>query len=133
MRNGAPGRRSLEERLERKIIRAKASHLVRDECWLWQGARMTSARTGYAIIKIGGGTAVPTIVHRLMYERQHGRVPKGLVLDHVCEVRNCVNPAHLEPVTSGENVRRSYARRRTTSAPHATDLAPASPVRRRNR
>jgi hypothetical protein len=35
-----------------------------------------------------------------------GPVPEGLELDHLCRVTTCVRPSHLEPVTTGENVRR---------------------------
>jgi len=41
-----------------------------------------------------------------MYENLHGEVPRGLVLDHLCREPQCVNPDHLEPVTSAENVMR---------------------------
>lgn len=44
--------------------------------------------------------------HRTAYELAHGYVPSGLVVDHLCAVKSCVNPAHLEAVTNGENVRR---------------------------
>lgn len=113
---GHPGKRSIEERLERKIVRAKASHLVADECHLWQGARIMGrpgrrAYGGYGQIKIGGGSAVPTLVHRLTYERKYGPIPEGVVLDHVCNVRNCVNPDHIELVDHGENIRRGFARK----------------------
>lgn len=116
MRNGAPGKRTLEERLERKIVRAKASHLVRDECWLWQGARISPRDGrreygGYGIIKIGGCSASPTLVHRLMYERKYGPIPEGFVPDHVCNVRNCANPDHIEIVVHAENIRRGFERR----------------------
>lgn len=47
--------------------------------------------------------------HRFSYERAVGPIPAGLQIDHLCRVRACVNPAHLEPVTCGENVRRSWA------------------------
>jgi hypothetical protein len=35
-----------------------------------------------------------------------GPIPDGLVLDHLCRVRNCVRPEHLEVVTFRENVLR---------------------------
>jgi len=47
--------------------------------------------------------------HRMAYELMVGPIPEGLQLDHLCKVRNCVTPDHLEPVTHAENTRRSYA------------------------
>lgn len=46
------------------------------------------------------------LTHRYSYERAEGPVPAGLELDHLCRVRSCVNPEHLEPVTHRENMRR---------------------------
>jgi hypothetical protein len=76
-----------------------------DICWLW-----TRGKTGpgYAATKIAG-KFVP--VHRAMYELLVGPISVGLVLDHLCGVRHCVNPSHLEPVTMAENVRRGHAAR----------------------
>jgi len=111
MRGGAPGKRTLEERLARKIDVARASDLVDDDCWLWTGAIIGSERGGYGYIKVGGSAASPTIVHRLMYERDVGPIPEGLELDHLCEVKRCVRPSHLEPVTHAENMRRLFERR----------------------
>ena len=44
--------------------------------------------------------------HRIGYEQLVGPIPKGLELDHLCRVRHCVNPDHLEPVTHKENTLR---------------------------
>lgn len=69
-------------------------------CWLWCGR---VGQNGYAEFNLGGGKK---LAHRVFYEHAIGRVPEGLELDHLCRVRHCVNPHHLEPVTHAENVRR---------------------------
>lgn len=69
-------------------------------CWIWTGA----TQFGYGRFSYGGfdGTR-GYVAHRFSYEALVGPIPEGLVLDHLCRVRNCVNPAHLEPVTHREN------------------------------
>lgn len=71
-----------------------------DGCWRWTG---TVQNVGYGTMKIFGGYA---LAHRLAYELFVGPIPDGLVIDHLCRVRLCVNPAHLEPVTYQENILR---------------------------
>lgn len=71
-----------------------------DGCWLWLGA---STKEGYGRTWINGK---PTLCHRYAYEQLRGPIPEGLTLDHLCRVRLCVNPDHLEPVTSRENTLR---------------------------
>jgi len=58
---------------------------------------------GYGMFKIRGRTEK---AHRVAYYCSHGPIPEGLVLDHLCRNRGCVNPSHLEPVTNWENVLR---------------------------
>ncbi len=72
-----------------------------DGCWLWTG---TIRGTGYGTMKIFGGFAY---AHRLSYELFVGPIPDGLVIDHLCCNRACVNYEHLEPVTNQENLLRS--------------------------
>ena len=74
---------------------------IRDqsECWPWRG----TLRRGYGAFIIG---AKPTAAHRFAYELIVGPIPPGLVIDHLCRNRSCCNPAHLEPVTMRENLRR---------------------------
>lgn len=69
-------------------------------CWLWVASCQPS---GYGQIRRGKTTA---LAHRVAYELLVGPIGDGLDLDHLCRVRSCVNPAHLEPVTRRENARR---------------------------
>lgn len=73
-------------------------------CWIWRGS---AAAGGYGKVSVGGRLGRSMKAHRWAYELIVGPVPKGLDLDHLCRVRNCVNPMHLEPVTRKENLRRS--------------------------
>lgn len=87
------------ERLERHIVREP------EGCWIWTAA----TRTGYGVTHVGSrtdGSRRYVMVHRLLYEHLVGPIPEGLDLDHLCRVRACVNPAHLEPVTRQENLLR---------------------------
>ena len=70
-------------------------------CWLWYGA---TSDTGYGNVMVSGRVRS---THRVFYELLRGQIPDGLQLDHLCRVRCCVNPNHLEPVTNAENARRS--------------------------
>lgn len=73
-------------------------------CWIWQ---LSLSRFGYArIIVREGGRKRLVGAHRYAYEALIGPVPDGLQLDHLCRVRACVFPEHMEPVTAGENLRR---------------------------
>lgn len=48
--------------------------------------------------------------HRVMYALVVGDIPAGLTIDHLCTVRGCCNPGHLELVTFEENLERRYSR-----------------------
>lgn len=82
-------------------------------CWLWKG---TLDRIGYGNVVVERHTYR---AHRVVYEALIGPIGDGLELDHLCRNKACVNPAHLEPVTHSENLRRHYAT--VTSCPHGHD------------
>lgn len=71
-----------------------------ETCWLWTAGLN---RHGYGQFKLNGRTRT---AHRLAYEWLVGEIPEGLHLDHLCRVRHCVNPDHLEPVTCRVNLLR---------------------------
>lgn len=74
--------------------------MARKGCKLWTGFK---DRDGYGSITRGGKSHR---VHRYFYELTNGKIPKGLVIDHLCRVRACINTAHMEVVTIKENNRR---------------------------
>lgn len=70
-------------------------------CWIWLGN--LSGSKGYGYIDVYGK---PTRAHRYSYELHKGKIPNGLVIDHLCKMSWCVNPDHLEAVTQKVNMER---------------------------
>lgn len=98
-----PPRPSTQERFWSKVNKAGSVPEKRSElgpCWLW---------TGYLHRGYGQFHADQTTyrAHRFAYEEIVGPIPDGLEIDHLCRVRSCCNPSHLEPVTHRVNVLRS--------------------------
>jgi hypothetical protein len=73
-----------------------------ETCWLWTAGRIGA---GYGTIRVGDRAM---LAHRFAYEELVGTIPDGLELDHLCRVRHCVNPAHLEAVTGRVNSQRGH-------------------------
>lgn len=71
-------------------------------CWLWMAGRTN----GYGVFHSNPTAGQVVRAHRWLYEQTIGPVPAGWDLDHLCRVRHCVRPEHLEPVTRQENVAR---------------------------
>lgn len=75
-------------------------------CLVWQGGLQSK---GYGCIGVRGA-------HVFVWEEQHGAIPTGMTIDHLCCEKRCLNTAHMEIVTRAENTRRRWARAREASA-----------------
>jgi hypothetical protein len=98
----APAARPLPQALAARLVPVLVEPAL-GECWVWVG-RLN--RNGYGRLRVLGRELM---AHRLTYEALVGPIPSGLVLDHACRVRCCVNPGHLEPVTVQVNTLRGEA------------------------
>ncbi len=87
--------KTLEERFWEKVDTS-------GDCWEWLGS-ITNRGYGQFMAQ-----RKLKVAHRASYELLVGEIPKGLVIDHLCRNRSCVNPKHLEPVTSKENLMRGF-------------------------
>jgi hypothetical protein len=76
---------------------------VVDSCII---AKAKPRSDGYAKTAIMGKMVY---VHRLAYQLAYGYIPEGLTIDHLCKVRNCIHPRHLEAVSLQENLARKKA------------------------
>ena len=116
---GAP-----EERFWAKVRRT-------DSCWLWTAGL---ANGGYGAFNIARGVTVKA--HRFAYESLVGPIPAGMQIDHLCRVRRCVNPEHLEPVTQLVNIKRGEAGHwqiRKTHCPHGHEYTPENTIWRKGK
>lgn len=96
----------LEKRLRRYVVRPDDQN----GCWLWEGPL---SNAGYGAFKWKGTTKS---VHRVIQEIWNGPIPPGHIVKHSCDVRHCVNPAHLSTGTQKENLAEMEARGRANRA-----------------
>lgn len=95
-----------------KTLYERLMEKVKEEldCWIFYGATDKQGY-GHLRIKIDGRWRVRS-AHKVSYEIHKGEVPEGMVVRHMCDVRNCVNPAHLELGSQKENIRDIILRNR---------------------
>ncbi len=91
---------AVQKRVESRIERGVEAGFD-TPCWAWRGYVGVN---GYGQIGIRGKRY---LAHRVVWQREHGSIPEGLELDHLCRNTICVNPNHLEPVTHRENSSRA--------------------------
>ena len=91
------------------------------DCWEWRASKL---RDGYGNFWLDGRVR---LAHRVAYELVREPIPEGLVIDHLCRNRGCVNPAHMEAVTPAVNnsVERAHLVNRTkTHCKHGHEFTP---------
>lgn len=117
---------------QRELVlpRFESSHIRTNTCWQWQRSLKGE---GYGGMSAGG---VKLLAHQWSYLLFVGPITPDLEIDHLCRNRGCVNPAHLELVTTGENVRRGNSplalNRRKTHCIHGHEYTRENTVKCRN-
>jgi hypothetical protein len=113
--------KNILERFERYVMPEPNSG-----CWFWMGGLSAG---GYGQITFSNPKTTKK-AHRVAWELHRGPVPAGLELDHLCRMRSCVTPDHLEPVTRRENTLRGEGV--TSQNAHKTHCVNGHPLSGRN-
>lgn len=100
-------RREVKPYPDRKALRRFFIQVTVDDSGCWNSGAGPS-KDGYVNF---GWNGLETGAYRHAYQWFVGPIPPGFVLDHLCANRACVNPAHVEPVSQAENLRRGRERR----------------------
>lgn len=94
------------------------------DCWLWTGRLVTN---GYARVYVDGRTIA---AHKHIWTLFNGDWPEGMVGDHLCMVKHCVNPEHIEPTTQSENIRRAVGKTHCKNGHERVSLTSAGTCRK---
>jgi HNH endonuclease len=81
---------------------AKVSICAKTACWLWVASKDSKGYGQFGIVR--DGKKFNRRAHRLSFEQHRGPIQDGMELHHNCEVKHCVNPGHLKPVTHAQNM-----------------------------
>lgn len=84
-----------------------------DDCWLWPNPN----KRGYGLFGLQN-TGKTVYAHRYAWQDSRGPLEAGKVIDHMCRQRSCVNPAHLQQVSQGENLQNMSLTDPTTVSGH---------------
>ncbi len=104
-----------EHMTERQAEGFMAKVWFKPGCWTWHGDLAVNGYGSFRYGPMAGGQKQRVgRAHRLAYEIFVDSIPDGLVIDHLCRNRRCVNPNHLEPVTHQENLLRGSPRNGNT-------------------
>ena len=109
----------LPVRMQQKIRTQDLGHDT--PCWVWHGA---TRENGYGVIAKPRGAGQQGLMgsHRYAYELLVGPIPAGHQIDHLCRIRACANPSHMEAVTAAENLRRAFGRQSVDHCKNGHDL-----------
>lgn len=92
---------------EAEAFWSKVNLLAPGGCWLWEAGKTPEGYGVFCVRKPGATKSGNVLVHRWAWAHLGNELPsEGMHLDHLCRVRHCVNPDHLEPVTCRENLMR---------------------------
>lgn len=97
------GSTELRIKTDHERLNEKCESVTESGCIIWLGS---TCKGGYGNFLYNGKIDK---AHRVAYIMKNGEIPEGLEIDHLCRVRSCVNPDHLEAVTHKENCERAIS------------------------
>jgi hypothetical protein len=104
-------RKSISEYISNKKIEFLLSYICIDDngCWIWCKAIKNNGYGELCLGSVVDDSRCMEYAHRVSYVWFKGPIPVGLQVDHLCNVRRCINPDHLEAVTALENTTRAWS------------------------